>query len=261
MHPPSTRNRALLQGRTWGAIALGCLMVATLSCRRAPEEAAVSAPAETPSTPSVVESTPSPTASPTASPDTPTATAPNAVTPPPPLPAECNDPPTQLAMNRCAEAEYAQADARLNQVYQAVKSDLSGSQEDALIAAEKAWIDFRDGNCAFEQAQYAGGSIQPTVYYGCLTTSTLDRIDRLQGPTTTNLSYAAADAALNDTYQALKGMLSPADQDLLTTAQLAWLDYRDRHCAYVDGGSDACLAAITAARTDELENQLEARSL
>ena len=66
---------------------------------------------------------------------------------------------------------------------------------------------------------------------------------------------------MNDTYQVLKGTLDGADVDLLITAQLAWIDYRDRHCAYEAGGSDACLAAITAARTQDLQDQLESRSL
>jgi uncharacterized protein YecT (DUF1311 family) len=164
-------------------------------------------------------------------------------------------------MNLCAEAEYAQADATLNQVYQSVKGNLSANQVDALITAEKAWIDFRDTNCAFVQSQYAGGSIAPMVYYGCMTTTTQDRVDVLQGQVNTALSYGAADAALNETYQTLKNVLSETQQDLLTTAQLAWLDYRDTHCAYAPGEETNCLAALTAARTADLQNQLEARSL
>lgn len=243
-----------------GSIALGCLVAATLSCRRVPEAVTPSAPTETASAPEEVQSAPATTetspTSPTA--DTAPATPPRA-TPPPPLPEECNNPQTQLDMNRCAEAEYAQADAQLNQVYQRVKAEAAGNGEAALVNAEKAWIDFRDRNCAFVQAPFEGGSIQPTVYYGCLTTTTLERVEVLQGQVSTPLSYSAADAELNDTYQVLKGTLDGADVELLITAQLAWIDYRDRHCAYESGG-DACLAAITAARTQDLQNQLESRS-
>jgi uncharacterized protein YecT (DUF1311 family) len=249
-----------------GSIALGCLVAATLSCRPAPDTATPSVPNETASAPDAVASTPSqateesaPAPSATeAAPDT-AAVAP--ATPPPPLPEECNNPQTQLDMNRCTQAEYAQADAQLNQVYQRVKAEATGNAEAALVNAEKAWIEFRDRNCAFVQAPFEGGSIQPTVYYGCLTTTTLERVEVLRGQVSTALSYDAADAELNDTYQVLKGTLDGADVELLITAQLAWIDYRDRHCAYEADGSEACLAAITAARTQDLQNQLESRSL
>jgi hypothetical protein len=133
-----------------GSIALGCLVAATLSCRPAPDTATPSVPNETASAPDAVASTPSqateesaPAPSATeAAPDT-AAVAP--ATPPPPLPEECNNPQTQLDMNRCTQAEYAQADAQLNQVYQRVKAEATGNAEAALVNAEKAWIEFLIG--------------------------------------------------------------------------------------------------------------------
>ena len=165
-----------------------------------------------------------PAAPPTAaSPDTTTAVAPEPQ-PIPPLPPECNSPDTQLAMNLCAQAEYDQADTELNNAYQSVKAPLGGQKTDQLITAEQAWIDYRDTYCDFVQAQFAGGSIQPTVYYGCLTQLTDNRTAVLQQSKSASMGYDAADQALNSVYQSLQGYLSPAEQEQLTNAQLAWID-------------------------------------
>ena len=75
----------------------------------------------------------------------------------------------------------------------------------------------------------------------------------------------AADAALNRAYQQIIHRLAD-DADtakLLRDAQRAWVDFRDKHCAFaasgVDGGSsypfvhDSCVTGITDARTKELD--------
>jgi uncharacterized protein YecT (DUF1311 family) len=77
--------------------------------------------------------------------------------------------------------------------------------------------------------------------------------------------YKAVDATLNQVYQAWKNRLSPTAQDKLTDAALAWIDYRDAHCAFevreALGGTgypaylNECLARLTEARTAELEHQ------
>jgi uncharacterized protein YecT (DUF1311 family) len=181
--------------------------------------------------------------------------------PVPPLPAECTNPQTQLAMNTCAKAEYDQADVKLNNAYQSVKAAVGAQQEDQLVAAEQAWITFRDEYCDFVQAQYAGGSIQPTVYYGCLTQLTSDRTTELQQAKGASMSYEAADQELNNVYQALQDYLSPAEQEQLTDAQLAWIDYRDAHCAFEGGDTNACLAQVTETRVQHLRQELDTRSL
>jgi uncharacterized protein YecT (DUF1311 family) len=193
------------------------------------------------------------------------ANAPEQTAPPsqpiPPLPAECNNPQTQMAMNECAQAEYDQVDTRLNNVYQSVKASLGSAQTNQLITAEQAWLDFRDAYCDFVQTQYTGGSIQPTVYYGCLTQLTSDRIAALEQTKGGAASYQAVDQELNAVYQDLQGYLSPQEQELLTDAQLAWIDYRDAHCAFEGGDTNACLAQVTDTRVQQLRQQLDVRSM
>lgn len=179
----------------------------------------------------------------------------------PPLPAECNSPETQTAMNICAQGEYEQADVELNNTYQAVKALVRGEKADQLIAAEEAWLTYRDRYCDYVAAQYAGGSMEPLVYSGCLTRLTKDRTAVLAQTAPTPQGYDAADQELNAVYQDLQDVLSPDAQEQLTDAQLAWLDYRDAHCAFEAGDPNTCLAQITTLQTQRLKDQLEQRSL
>lgn len=80
-------------------------------------------------------------------------------------------------------------------------------------------------------------------------------------------NYSAVDAKLNEVYQDLKGQLSAASQDKLTDAELAWIAYRDAHCAFEVRGAiggtgypaylSDCLARLTEQRTEELSLQME----
>lgn len=179
----------------------------------------------------------------------------------PPLPAECDNPATQTAMNICAQGEYEQADVELNNTYQAVKAAVSGAKADQLITAEEAWLTYRDRYCDYVASQYTGGSMEPLVYSGCLTRLTQDRTAVLAQTAPTPQGYDAADQQLNAVYQDLQDVLSPAAQEQLTDAQLAWLDYRDAHCAFETGETNTCLAQLTTLQTQRLKDQLEARSM
>jgi uncharacterized protein YecT (DUF1311 family) len=256
---------------TWTKVLMGiALATAIASCgsKSAPEaedSAVASTPVVAESTPTSV-STEADTAEPTEPAPEPPASEPVAATPntanpapPAPLPAECSNPLDQGTMNRCARAEYDQVDAELNQQYQTVKSRLSADKQAILTTAGQAWIEFRDANCEFVQMPFAGGSIQPMIYLGCLTQLSQDRIDELAA-IPASLSYEVADQQLNQVYQDIQAILPEPEQEQLTTAQLAWLEYRDLHCA-LDGSSNACLALLTEFRTRQLQNQLDARSL
>lgn len=257
----------LMRGVCLGFTLSWCLG-AIAACGGAPETAdstATSAeptPADTATPPPNSESADPPADALSSEPATPEPTkAQPTNTPVPPLPAECSAPQTQTAMNRCAQAEYEQVDTKLNNTYQTVKAGVSAPREEQLISAEQAWIAFRDTYCDFVQEQFAGGSIQPTVYYGCLTQMTQDRITELQQATPSSLGFAAADQQLNALYQDLQSYLTPAEEELLIDAQLAWIDYRDLHCEFETGDNTACLASVTETRVKHLREQLDTRSL
>jgi uncharacterized protein YecT (DUF1311 family) len=81
---------------------------------------------------------------------------------------------TQVEMNECAAAESRRDDAELNRVY----SKLVKSPE--LIAAERAWVAYRDAECAYEHAIEAGGSIASMEESMCRSNRTKERIKLLK---------------------------------------------------------------------------------
>ncbi len=72
---------------------------------------------------------------------------------------DCANPQDQRAMNECASRGYARADAELNRRYRALQRRLNGDRDGArkLTEAQRAWIAFRDTECAFQTIGVAGG--------------------------------------------------------------------------------------------------------
>lgn len=93
---------------------------------------------------------------------------------------ECRDPRTQAAMNHCAQEAWRAADKELNAAYARLSGRLPAPRQARLRATQLAWIRFRDGHCDFERSEFAGGSIQPTVYYACMEEATRARTGQLR---------------------------------------------------------------------------------
>ena len=81
---------------------------------------------------------------------------------------ECADQ-TQSGLDRCAQAAYDKADGALNRSYKEIvrrlKDDAATTK--LLVTAQKAWIAYRDAECAFSSSANAGGSIYPMVVSNC----------------------------------------------------------------------------------------------
>jgi uncharacterized protein YecT (DUF1311 family) len=95
---------------------------------------------------------------------------------------DCGKFTTQMDLNTCAVDNFKSADKALNNVYQALmaKQDEVASKQ-RLKAAQRAWIAFRDRECAFEVGpQETGGTIWPTENAGCLEGITASRIRELK---------------------------------------------------------------------------------
>ncbi|BAY79959.1 hypothetical protein NIES25_64470 (plasmid) [Nostoc linckia NIES-25] len=92
----------------------------------------------------------------------------------------CNNAQTQVQINECSRLSYQNADKKLNAVYQQLLPKLDRTRKQKLIAAQQAWIKFRDTTCEFERSEYEGGSIAPTIYFGCLENTTKERTQQLQ---------------------------------------------------------------------------------
>ncbi|MFP5076905.1 lysozyme inhibitor LprI family protein [Rhizobium sp. YIM 134829] len=93
----------------------------------------------------------------------------------------CSEAVTQADMTICARQDYGEADQALNTAYRnamtraiAMDKDLADLGEgmtgaaEALRAAQRAWIPYRDGQCALVGFSARGGSMEPMLVAQCL---------------------------------------------------------------------------------------------
>ena len=89
---------------------------------------------------------------------------------------DCNKAISQNEINRCAEDNYNAADRALNDAWgrlpDGVKSKLRGEERD--------WIARRDMACKAEAAESEGGSMYPTLLFGCMAEKTKARTRELE---------------------------------------------------------------------------------
>ncbi|MCT7983776.1 lysozyme inhibitor LprI family protein [Laspinema sp. A4] len=184
----------------------------------------------------------------------------------------CDNPQSQSEMNACAGQRWEATDRELNRIYQALIPQLSNSRRQQLVTAQRAWITFRDSECAFYSSLAEGGSMQPMLRSGCLSNLTEIRNSELyqyrrgQIPPAQGQSYQSADNRLNAIYQQVMKELSGERKEQLRTAQLDWIQYRDSLCAFErSGGGNAgfniCQSRLTEVRTKQLEYHLEDSTL
>ena len=96
-------------------------------------------------------------------------------------------------MNYCAYQAWQEADATLNAIWPDVRARMTAMDADNseyfpeqangaenLLKAQRAWIDYRDGHCEAEGAQFAGGSIRPLITYSCKAAMTRKRVEELR---------------------------------------------------------------------------------
>ncbi|WFU00794.1 lysozyme inhibitor LprI family protein [Rhizobium sp. CB3171] len=103
---------------------------------------------------------------------------------------DCNNAETQMDMNICSQRDYDRADKALNEQYKktraamvATDADLDADQkgaEKALVKAQRAWVDYRDGQCEAEGFEARGGSMEPMLVSGCKATLTKQRTKELK---------------------------------------------------------------------------------
>ena len=100
----------------------------------------------------------------------------------PALAQECNpSDETQTGLNICAAAGFKAEDARLNKTYREIVGRLADDAEGKklLQAAQRAWISFRDAECAFSTDASKDGSIHPMLVSDCLAGLTKARTEQL----------------------------------------------------------------------------------
>lgn len=98
------------------------------------------------------------------------------------LAEDCSNPQTQTDMTICAVDAYNKTDAELNATYKEITARLKSDPDTAklLVAAEKAWMAFRDAECTFANSQTVDGSIHPMLVAQCRDGLTRKRVDDLK---------------------------------------------------------------------------------
>jgi uncharacterized protein YecT (DUF1311 family) len=94
--------------------------------------------------------------------------------------AGCNTPGlSQADLNECYGNAYKKADAELNALYRQITGRLKNDQATTklLVAAQRAWVVFRDAECGFSASGVAGGSAYGMILAICLAKLTDKRID------------------------------------------------------------------------------------
>ena len=105
-----------------------------------------------------------------------------AAAPAPARAADCGAESTQSAMNACAERDFRAADAALNAAYDRVVERLvkEDSATALLTTAQRAWVGFRDADCAFAATGVQGGSVYPLIALTCRARLTRQRTQTLE---------------------------------------------------------------------------------
>ena len=90
----------------------------------------------------------------------------------------------------CNSVAQIFADARLNSIYQAWTEALKHPKPDEakddaeilkrLVAAERAWIDFRDKECSLQSTSMLSGTGEPIVAGDCMYAMTKARVNALE---------------------------------------------------------------------------------
>ena len=87
---------------------------------------------------------------------------------------------TTAGMVEQSQRDLKEANRQLTSVYARLLSRLDGPGKANLRRAQRAWIQYRDAQVAFEGSMYEGGSIRPVIEGNWLVTMTNDRAKELQ---------------------------------------------------------------------------------
>lgn len=93
--------------------------------------------------------------------------------------ARCmNDAGSTAAIVECTSAEFTRQDARLNAAYRTLQQALPKARRASLTRAQRAWIAFKDAECAFV-LDPDGGSAARIAANQCVLRLTAERADQL----------------------------------------------------------------------------------
>jgi uncharacterized protein YecT (DUF1311 family) len=166
----------------------------------------------------------------------------------------CGSSANQMELNECAGEARERANAQELSTYRAA---MQRYHNDAVFReSELLWLDARAGACDFDVALVAGGSIAPMIEDQCDARSARARVRDIHlftGRANADALIPASNAAAEHdrVYGLLELLVTPAQRELLTDSERAWLDYRNNACPRAANG---CATALTLTRTQELKD-------
>ncbi|MFO1350893.1 MAG: lysozyme inhibitor LprI family protein [Gammaproteobacteria bacterium] len=95
-------------------------------------------------------------------------------------PTDCAKAESTADRRACAKAGYDKADQRLNEVYKQLRERLDADGKTRLRDAQRAWIAYRDAECAWAADQMRGGTEAAVIEAGCRADQTSVRADELE---------------------------------------------------------------------------------
>lgn len=105
------------------------------------------------------------------------------------LAVDCENAVTTIAINECASQEQKAVEAQLNAAYRRAiqvleqpdtETERYSDSKRALIAAQRAWIQFREADCTAVFTRHASGTIRTAMFLGCLQHHAEQRIKDLE---------------------------------------------------------------------------------
>ncbi len=99
---------------------------------------------------------------------------------------DCANDQSQFAINHCTSLDLQASDNELNLVWSRVQGGFTGSDYDqrrkaALLEAQRAWLAYRDSDCADSVGlEWEGGTGRPMAVNMCLTELTKHRTKQLR---------------------------------------------------------------------------------
>jgi uncharacterized protein YecT (DUF1311 family) len=191
---------------------------------------------------------------------------------------------TQFDLNADAAQSAADADRRLNAAYKKLVAVLTPAEKQKLLAAQLAWLKYRDASAAFAHQESGGGQAAPMARSGMIRqlslarASDFERVLELRGkPAVRMADGTVEDAELRkDHYEWAAGEVIKHEKKLLAEldagtraayqkAAQAWARFRDAEVAFTLTWDESnrslvrydCLANLTEARADALQAILE----
>ncbi|WP_377296486.1 lysozyme inhibitor LprI family protein [Rhizobium sp. SGZ-381] len=90
---------------------------------------------------------------------------------------DCDKAEVQKELNYCAERDFQAADADLNAQWKATRKVMADfdrqlgaaerGAEKALLKGQRAWLEYRDGQCESEAFAARGGTLEPMLLMSC----------------------------------------------------------------------------------------------